>query len=150
LTEQSTAIEQIAKETDRLIMQFGGLNKAMSEQATASKEITAAASDLDQQTKEVSGAMKEQAISFKQITAASANIARQIKTIAAANLDNSKSTVVILERIQEVRDVSRENGESAKSIEGILGERHRAEPLLKRRNDRRARTSTPAETGSTA
>ena len=36
LGEQSTAIEQVARETDRLITQFGGLSKSMNEQARSS------------------------------------------------------------------------------------------------------------------
>ena len=98
------------------------------------QEITAAASDLDKQTQQASRAMKEQAAGFKQITDSSANITKQIKLIAAANLENSRSTTVILERIQEVRDVSRDNGE--------VGQKHRSaswgkpaerRPSLKRR-----------------
>jgi hypothetical protein len=54
---------------------------------------------------------------------------------------------VILNRIQEVRDVSRDNGESAKSIEAILGETRRTALSIKRPNDRRGRAAAQAETG---
>jgi methyl-accepting chemotaxis protein len=120
LAEQSTAIEQVAKETDRLITQFSGLTKAMTEQAKNSEEITAATSDLDQQTREASRAMKEQTISFRQITEGSANVTKQVKLIATSNVENSRATTVILKRIQEVRDVSKQNGQSARDIERIL------------------------------
>jgi alkyl hydroperoxide reductase subunit AhpC len=92
----------------------------MAEQAKNSDEISAATSDLDQQTKEASRAMKEQAVSFKQIADGSGNVTKQVKLIAAANLENSRSTVIILKRIQEVRDVSIQNGESARNIERVL------------------------------
>jgi methyl-accepting chemotaxis protein len=147
LAEQSTASEQIAKETDRLITQFGALTKAMNEQATASREITAASSDLDQQTKEASRAMKEQAIGFKQITASSANITKQIKSIAEANLENSQSTLVILDRLQEVRGISRTNVEATDRIGEVLGGTSAA---LKNRNGRRKPAPSPAETGGRA
>src|SRR6185369_1750852 len=120
LTEQTTAIEQISKETDRLVARFGNLAKSMAEQARSSQEITAAASDLDQQSREASRAMKEQATGFKQITEGSANIAKQIKLIAASNLENTRSTTVVLDRIEQVRQVARKNGESAQSIRRIV------------------------------
>jgi methyl-accepting chemotaxis protein len=142
LAEQSTAIEQIARETDQLITQFGGLAKAMGEQATASQEITAAASDLDHQTREASRAMKEQTISFKQINGSSINITKQIKLIAAANLENSQSTNVILDRIQDVRGIARENIQAATRIEGLLD----GAAALKGRNGRRKPATPPAET----
>ena len=146
LAEQSTAIEQVAKETDRLISQFASLTKAMGEQANSSREVTAATADLDLQARQVTQGMKEQALGFKQITTNSANIAKQIKSIAASNLENSQSTTVILKRIQEVRDVSRENGQFAKSIERIVGERRVAAPALPRRNGRRERPSSSDQT----
>jgi hypothetical protein len=113
----------------------------MGEQATASREITAAASDLDQQTKEASRAMKEQAIGFKQITSSSANISKQIKSIAAANLENSQSTIVILDKLQEVRGISRTNVEAADRIGAVLG----GVADLKSRNGRRKTGPAPAE-----
>jgi methyl-accepting chemotaxis protein len=122
----------------------------MNEQATASAEITAAAGELDQQTKEASRSLKEQAMSLQQITAGSANVTKQVKLIAAANLENSRSTDFISERIQEVRDGSRENGESAQSIESILAETGGARASLKRRNRGRRPASSAAETGGRA
>jgi methyl-accepting chemotaxis protein len=120
LAEQSTAIEQVAKETDRLTGQLGSLAKAMGEQAKNSDEINAAVSDLDQQTREASRALKEQTMGFKQITDGSTNVTKQIKLIAGSNLENSRSTTQILKRIQDVREVSRQNGESAKDIKRII------------------------------
>jgi methyl-accepting chemotaxis protein len=122
----------------------------MNEQATAAKEITAAASDLEEQTKQANRAMTEQTLGFRQITGSSANIAKQIKLIASANLDNSQSTRVILERLQEVRDVSRENAESAKNIERVVGKRSETMVSLKRRNGRRKPASAPVEGGESA
>jgi methyl-accepting chemotaxis protein len=123
------------------------LTRSISEQAVGGQEITAAASDLDHQTKEASRSMKEQAQSFKQITSNTANISKQIKMIAAANLENSQSTVVILQRIQEVRDVSRENAESATGIEDLLGGMHKTKASLTRHNHRRGSASSASETG---
>ncbi len=39
LAEQSTAIEQVARETDRLVTQFAGLAKTMTEQTKNAQEI---------------------------------------------------------------------------------------------------------------
>jgi len=55
------------------------------------------------------------------VSGSSVNIAKQIKMIADANLENSQSTSVILQRLQQIREVSRNNGESAKTIERMLG-----------------------------
>jgi methyl-accepting chemotaxis protein len=64
--------------------------------------------------------MEEQTRAFKGITADSANITKQIKLIAAANLENSGSTAVVAEKINEVREVSRANGAESKTIQRIL------------------------------
>jgi len=103
----------------------------MTEQAKSSQEISTAANDVNQQTRETSTALKEQAESFKQITDNSASITKQIKLIAATNLDNSRSTAAVLERIQQVRDVSQRNGVSAQGIKRILAE---APESAKRKN----------------
>jgi methyl-accepting chemotaxis protein len=103
-----------------LIVQFAEVTKAMSEQATSSREIMSATADLEQQARQATAAVEEQGASLKQISAGSANITKQVKLIAAANLENSKSTTVILDRIQEARDLSRQNKESTRNLERIL------------------------------
>ena len=80
--------------------------------------------------------MKEQSASFKQVTDGSANIAKRIKLIAASNLENSRSTTIILERIQSVRNVSRDNTKEARNIEGILGRKSEPTPSVKSQKHR--------------
>jgi len=94
----------------------------MSGQSISSQEITKATLGLDQQTRQANQAMREQTDNLKQITNSSANIGRQIKSIAAANVENSKSTTVILERIRETREIARQNKESISSLESNIGE----------------------------
>jgi len=145
LAEQSSAIEQVARETDKLIARFTGLAKAMPEQAKNSQEITAAASDLTQQAAQASRGMEDQTRTFKGIAANTANITKQIQLVAAANLENSRSTTVIVQRIDEIREVSRTNGAEAETLQlKLLPKRDR--PASNPRLSRQRSDSPPAKT----
>ncbi len=71
------------------------------------------------------------------MTEGSTNISRQIKLIAAANVENSRSTEVVLKKIQEVRAISRKNGAEAGDIKNLVGQRAAESPRAKGHNGKR-------------
>ena len=149
IAEQSTALEQVAKETDKLTGQYSGLAKSMAEQAKNCQEITAAASDLEQQTAEATRAMKEQARQFKGITGYSSNVSKQIKLITAANMENSKSTTDVLEKIKAARELAGKNGEETHALWRILGASVETKSAVGRRTARPGAKSSALKNGGT-
>jgi methyl-accepting chemotaxis protein len=117
LAEQSTASNQVSKETERFAKMVVGVNKAMAEQTVAATEINKVVDGMRQQSDQVARAMSEQAQAGKDINQASHEVSRQIEKITRTNREHSLGSETILNAIFEIRKITERNAGEVKQTQ---------------------------------